>query len=246
MKRHLRVQSSSSAEIDRHVHREFPAWFTNRVVNDPRRGDFNPDFVALATGPREWARRFTAYNVNGFKFRTMARDNRHATQNSGVFGMYGTRSYSNNRDDYVQYGGIPYYGRLVDIIEVDYHGRFPVILFKCEWANTATQRGLKIDELGITSVNFSRLVHTGQSPDDEPYILAAQARQVYYVADEKHKDWHMVVHIKPREAYDIGYCNDSESLQPLSFENFLPDGDVVLPSVRYVCHINTSNVYLMG
>ena len=83
MKRHMRVRSSSSAEIDRHVHREFPAWFTNQVINDPRRGDFNPDFVALATGPCEWARRFTAYNVNGFKFRTMARDNRHATQNLG-------------------------------------------------------------------------------------------------------------------------------------------------------------------
>ena len=76
-----------------------------------------------------------------------------------------------------------------------------MILFKCLWANPS---GVKKDELGITSVNFSRLVHTGQSGDDEPYILASEAQQVYYIADEKRMGWYMVVHLKPRDLYDMG------------------------------------------
>ena len=186
VKQNLRVQSDTSAEVDRKVHRDFPQWFTRRILNDNLQHLYHPDFIALASGPLDHARRFTAYNVNGFKFRTVFRDGNHSTQNSGVFGTY---------------GGIPYYGRLVDIIEVNYRCIFPVILFKCLWTNPS---GVKKDVLGITSVNFSRLVHTIQSGDDEPYILASEAQQVYYIADEKRMGWHMVVHLKPRALYDMG------------------------------------------
>ena len=55
-------------------------------------------------------------------------------------------------------------------------------------ADTRGKRGKKVDVLGITSVNFSRLFHTGALPDDEPYIIADEAQQVYYVPDPKNKD----------------------------------------------------------
>ena len=47
-------------------------------------------------------------------------------------------------------------------------------------------------------------MHTGQSQDDEPYILTSEAHQVYYIKDERHGDWNMVVHLKPRDLYDTG------------------------------------------
>ena len=54
--------------------------------------------------------------------------------------------------------------------------------------------------------------------DDEPYILALEARQVYYVEDGRHRDWNMVVHLKPRDLYDIGdgdnIAYESEPFQP--------------------------------
>lgn len=224
-------------EVDRRVHREFPDWFQRRIINDNLRDSYSPDLVSLAVGPREWATRFTRYNVNGFKFRTLSRDHGHCTQHSGVFGTFGTRSYSSSRDGVVQYAGVAYYGRIVDIIQLDYHGRFQKTLFKCEWVNTTTQRGLKKDNLGITSVNFARLFHTGQTPDDEPYILASQAQQVYYVADPKHKGWNMVVHLKPRDLYDMGEGDnvvyDNDPFDNTNFDNFLPEGDDDLPAVRY-------------
>ena len=42
--------------------------------------------------------------------------------------------------------------------------------------------------LGLTSVNFSRSIHTGDREDHEPYILASEAQLVYYVDDEVAKE----------------------------------------------------------
>ena len=39
---------------------------------------------------------------------------------------------------------------------------------------------------------------------DEPYVLASQASQVFYVEDARHKDWVVVIKTKPREVCDVG------------------------------------------
>ena len=127
------------------------------------------------------AKRYSAYNVNGFKFRILERDLWLKTKNSGVFGTFGTRSYASSSDNQMRFGGVPYYGRLIYIIEINYHGRFSVALFKCMWTNTTTSRGIMNDEYGFTLLNFSRLIHIGDNDDDEPYIQASEAQMVYYV-----------------------------------------------------------------
>ena len=38
---------------------------------------------------------------------------------------------------------------------------------------------------------------------DEPYVLASQASQVFYMEDVRHKDWVVVVKTKPREVFDV-------------------------------------------
>ncbi|KAK2417280.1 hypothetical protein QL285_039602 [Trifolium repens] len=151
-------------------------------------------------------------NVNGFKFRTLARDILLKTQNSGVFGMFGTRSYSSNSDAQMRYGGVPYYGRLISIIELCYDG-FTVPMFKCEWANTTNPRGIKTDKLGFSSINFARVIHAGENEDDEPFIKASEAQMVFYVDDEKDQGWSIPVHLKPRDLYDMG--GDDETMAPI-------------------------------
>ncbi|KAL4382006.1 hypothetical protein AHAS_Ahas04G0190300 [Arachis hypogaea] len=125
-----------------------------------------------------------AYNVNGYKFRTMEKDEGMKFQNSGVYVSSNTQSYASMRDQKVAIGSVPYYGKIVDIIELNYNCRFSVVLFKCIWADTTTTRGIKQDHLGLTSVNFSRSIHTGDREEDELYILASEAHLVYYVDDE--------------------------------------------------------------
>ncbi|KAL4316562.1 hypothetical protein AHAS_Ahas15G0297500 [Arachis hypogaea] len=83
------------------------------------------------------------------------------------------------RDNKVAVGSVPYYGKIVDIIELNYSCRFSVVLFKCVWADTTTSRGHKTDHLGLISVNFSRSIYNGDQEDHEPYILASEAHLVY-------------------------------------------------------------------
>jgi len=174
---------------------------------------------ALAQGPLQQAKRFTAYNVNGYKFRTLQREQGMKTQNSGVFSSFGTKSYASTSDNRPIEGLVPYYGKLVDIIELNYYGRFMVHLFKCQWSNTTNSRYIRKDALGFTSITFSHLKHTGEREDDEPYIQASQAQLVYYVEDKKDEGWCTPVHLKPRDLFDMGgdatmTTYESESLQP--------------------------------
>ncbi|XP_016177886.1 uncharacterized protein LOC107620200 [Arachis ipaensis] len=205
-KRSLRHQTRSQAKIDSVVHAEFPRWFKHEVPMESTL--HSKDLKLFACGPMIQARRFGAYNVNGYKFRTIIKENRLKTQNNGVYVSSNTRSYASMCDNRVVVGGVPYYGKIVDIIELNYNCSFTVVLFKCVWADTTTSRGIKQDHLGLTSVNFSRPIHTGNREEDEPYILASEAQLVYYVDDEVAKEWSVVVLVKPRDLYDMGEENE--------------------------------------
>ena len=159
------------------------------------------DIKFLARGPQTRARRFNAFNVNGFKFRTLAREEGLKTQNSGVWVTSETRCYASVKDGNVALANLLYYGKLVDIIELNYYGHMRVVLFKCLWANT---RGVRKDDFQFNLVNFSRLIHTGDLIDDEPYILASHAQMVYYVDDKTNPPWNVAIHVKPRDLYEMG------------------------------------------
>ena len=86
-----------------------------------------------------------------------------------------------------------YYGAVTEIIELDYFSTCKVeldyfstckvVLFRCDWVNIRPSKGLKNDKFGFPMVNFLRLLHTGQVLKDNPFIVASQARQVFYVGD---------------------------------------------------------------
>ncbi|KAK6782459.1 hypothetical protein RDI58_020255 [Solanum bulbocastanum] len=99
---------------------------------------------------------------------------------------------------------LPYYGKLEDIIELNYYGMFKIILFKCLLADTTRNRGYKIDAWKFNCVNFSKLIHTGDREDHDPYIEASQANMVYYVDDETDKEYSVAVHLKPRDLFEMG------------------------------------------
>ena len=184
------------------------------------------------------AKRYSAYNVNGFKFRILERDLWLKTKNSGVFGTFGTRSYASSSDNQMRFGGVPYYGRLIYIIEINYHGRFSVALFKCMWTNTTTSRGIMNDEYGFTLLNFSRLIHIGDNDDDEPYIQASEAQMVYYVEDEFDKNWCIHVHLKPRDLYnmvedDVDNFHESEPFEQQNIETLFLDVEENIQLTRF-------------
>ncbi|KAK5771981.1 hypothetical protein PVK06_048237 [Gossypium arboreum] len=91
------------------------------------------------------------------------------TQNCGVVVNSSITSYATARDSNPVKGNVEYYELLTDIIELDYYGKWKVVLFRCDWADVNTARRIKKDQFGFTMVNFSRLIHTGQQLMDEPY-----------------------------------------------------------------------------
>ncbi|KAH0749004.1 hypothetical protein KY290_028236 [Solanum tuberosum] len=102
------------------------------------------DMKFLTQGPAQDARRFNAYYINGFKFQTLSREQGSKTQNSGVFLISDTSCIASSVDRCAREADLPYYGKLEEIIELNYYGRFKVILFKCLWADTTRNRGVVV------------------------------------------------------------------------------------------------------
>ena len=78
-----------------------------------------------------------------------------------------------------------YFGVIEHIWELDYTN-FQVPVFGCKWVDN--NNGVRIDELGFIRVDFNRVGYK-----DEPFILASQAQQVFYVPDPVDKKWSIVL-----------------------------------------------------
>ena len=102
----------------------------------------------------------------------MDREEQRLTQNSGVVNVS-------------EVGGTNYYGKLRDIIELNYYGHFKIVLFKCDWVNVHRTTGFKQDDFGFKLVNFSNLIHTSEKKDNDPYAFSSQVEQVFYVKGPK-------------------------------------------------------------
>lgn len=159
----------------------------NRITEELRK---------LARGPSEYVKRYKCFLVNGYRFQTKDMEKKRKTQNSGVMLDATTDSYSSARDNNPVAGDVTYYGILNDIIELDYGVDKKVVLFRCDWISNGSRK--KVDENGFTLLNFD-----GLKPDKEPFILASQAHQVFYVKDRVHKGWKVVIKTTPRDNFDM-------------------------------------------
>jgi hypothetical protein len=82
---------------------------------------------------------------------------------------------------------------------------------------------VKTDQFGITSVNIKHLFNTGEKVSDEPFILASQAVQVYYVPDPIDTEWAAVVQSKPRDVYDFDNLENEHIDNDSGLTVLLPD-----------------------
>ncbi|GKC50928.1 copia protein [Tanacetum coccineum] len=177
-RRHLRsLQKLAPRERQRIHNKEFPSWFRADVLKQgAEKKVLTTEVIDMAMGLTNMAKRYNGYVVNGFRFRTKRMDNSRVTQNSDVVVIASTTSFSSRKDKNPMSMELTYYGKLTDIIEVRYTDETKFVLFKCNWVDNRT--GVKVDNFGITSVNFSHLLYKDNNPTNEPFILASQAEQV--------------------------------------------------------------------
>ena len=154
---------------------------------DRQREGVSDTLVALSKWPYIYVKRLKHYVINGLKFRSVNDEANRKTQNSGV---------SVTTD-----GGIMYYGVLSDIIELNYSNNIKHVLCKCKWVDDQNRRGYRTDEFEFPMVNFTHFIHGGDEMMDEPYVLASQAIQVFYVEDKMSKNWYVVIKIKARDVF---------------------------------------------
>ncbi|XP_075503870.1 uncharacterized protein LOC142541146 isoform X1 [Primulina tabacum] len=138
----------------------------------------------LAHGPRKHVTSYTGYIVNGHKFHTI--DIERSTQDSGVSIEAETFCQSNANDNSHTIGSLSYYGVIPDIVLLYYYS-FKVPVFRCDWANPGTC--IKIED-GFTLVNLHQGLKTFES---DPFILASQAKQVFYSRDNDETNWYVLL-----------------------------------------------------
>ncbi|XP_028064106.1 uncharacterized protein LOC114285228 [Camellia sinensis] len=220
-------------DVDRRHNDEFPRWFNSHVEEllAIENAVLSDEIKTLALGPSKKATRFNGYIINGTRYHTRSREWRRKTQNSGVMVKAKTCSYASTRDMNPVEGEVAYYGYVTDIIELYYSYDRRYVLFMCDWIDN--NKGLKQDGFGFTLVNFNHLLYTKKQNSDEPFILASQAQQVFYVNDPVEADWDVVVRMKPRDLYEV--CgeqpiNDGEHHNEV--EGF---GDQELDATSFAC-----------
>lgn len=134
---------------------------------------------------------FDGYVVNGYTFQTKAQVKNLNTHNCGVLVKGAVHS-----------GEKECFGPLKEIIELDYGSIHKVILFDCEWYDVFSENvGIKRETYGITTVNVKT---------NEPYVLASQVEQVYYVKDHLHQNWQVVLKTNPHNFYGIPSDDEDE------------------------------------
>ena len=150
---------------------------------------------SCASGPGVKAKSWPTYKVNGYKFQTLEHCGGRKTMNSGVC-VRGS-NYGNAEADY--------YGLLEEIIELEYpcspDTERKVVLFKCRWFDPP-ERGTRVHpEYRFVEINHNRVYRKY-----DPFILAQQALQVYYVeypgSNRERANWWYVCKTLPRGRID--------------------------------------------
>ncbi|XP_042400652.1 uncharacterized protein LOC121990613 [Zingiber officinale] len=190
-----------------HIHSEtFASWFANHIedANLVEDDPVSNDLRSIARGPNVIGIRYEKFISNGFRFHTKEVECKRKTQNYGVTVRATTSSYSSVKDHNPVLSELDYYGILQNVIELDYGGGRKVILFECKWVSKGKR--LKLDEDGFVLANFKNVRH-----NNEPYILASQVMQVFYVEDPIDCDWHAIITTDARAKYKMQPMTDVDT-----------------------------------
>nr|GEV87197.1 hypothetical protein [Tanacetum cinerariifolium] len=174
---------------------KFSMWFRDKIstLYTKKPYECSLELFALASEPKDHATYNTSCIVNGVKFVVYSRDERLITQNSEV-SMPGEN-------------GSMYYGLLEEIMKLNYLTHQKVILFRCKWFKTNNTR---TSSLRVTKNNITSISTKNDWWKKNQYILATQARQVFYLEDpSRSHHWKVVQEVNHRKIWDKNVIVDT-------------------------------------
>jgi hypothetical protein len=155
--------TKTEAWVTRHHLENFPSWLSEQVIGE---STIHPELALLAKRPSSTIVKFQAYDINGYTFYTRYQDWKTTDQNSGV--RIDAMDSNNNKNSY--------YGVIEEIWELEY-GLLNIPPFLCLWVKL-TGGGIRKDQYGMTIVDLTKIGFK-----DEPFVLAKNMHQVFYVND---------------------------------------------------------------
>ncbi|KAH6762986.1 hypothetical protein C2S52_020419 [Perilla frutescens var. hirtella] len=165
------------------------------------------ELYALALGPDVEIQLFDACVVNGIRYHAKTRDAHRSSQNSGV-----TVPSSDDKQN------LDFFGVLKDVVQIFYMFGYKTHLFWCDWFQCSPKKKSMVQEFGRTCIDISKRWY-----DDDPFILATQAQQVYYLDDIKHGGyWKVVEKVQHQGIYEVMEKkdeNDESSLCEVNPQN---------------------------
>ncbi|KAL9239034.1 hypothetical protein vseg_013391 [Gypsophila vaccaria] len=208
-------------------YKTFRVWFKDRVKEDWEQYPYSISSILrrLCFEPNTFASSYNSYAINGYTFYTRKQDELSTMQNSGVCVESEAMHFSSSKDKNPILRKMQYYGVIEEIWELDYTD-FQIPILKCKWIENNS--GVRSDDLGFTLVNLDKIGHK-----EDPFIIAAQAKQVFYVKDPLNKKWSVVLSVRSKHTADG--CDED-----IEFEGFdhhvsqFDDSDIVDPSSLYM------------
>ena len=146
------------------------------------------ELYALANNLDTRVYSYTGCVVNGIKFQIVNQDVSRKIQNSGI----SVWSIHQNEE-------INFYGAILEILKFHYIKDCRAIMFKCKWFQTEPKNRRMQHDYNIMSINIS-----SQWYKDEPFILASQAKKVFYLDDLKNgSNWKVVHKVNYHHLWDF-------------------------------------------
>jgi len=191
--------------------RSFIEWLKERVKSHPERSPVSETVRLLGEGPQMIVKTFQGYEINGYTFYTKLQSDKSTMQNSGVTLVATSQEFSRSGDARPLIASKSYYGVIEEIWELIYNPHLTIPLFRCTWVQ---DRGVKVDNDGFTLVDLNRVGYV-----DDPFILASQATQVFYITDPSDDRWSVVLSGKRRI---VGVENVTDEEEYDQFEEIPP------------------------
>ena len=175
------------------------------------------ELFAMSCEPNLRVQIFSACLVNGMRFHTVDREKNRRTQNSGILAE-GTHDGED----------IDFYGCLKEIIELRYNSDCnddqTVVLFRCDWFDTHGKKFRLKDDGVFRSINHGSFWYK-----NDPFILAAMAKKVFYLEDTKyHEKWRVVQKFSHRHLWNVAENgkDDIPNVVALSYQDEGCEGGV--------------------